>query len=182
MNTHKSPPLAHDSLTIFRSPSPTLDYFAQTISSITRQADPKAQLLERWRNIADYIASTRISWDCVIALNRNLDTVENILRSRAPIDEGWKASKEGFGLGISSMADSQSDVRYMNEITPPATDAPRVVGEANDEKQGFQNNEALLGRVTKAVAQLRERHHEFKVGRMWSAWIDSDSCQLTPCD
>lgn len=167
MNVHGKRPPALDSLTIFRSPSPPLDYFAQTTSSMTRQADPKAQLLERWRNIADYIASTRMSWDSVIALNRNLDTVENILLSRAPIDEDWKASKDGFGLGISSTVDYQLGVQC--ETTPPVSDAPGDVDGLNVEKRGFRNDEGLLGRVTKAVAQLRERHHEFKVGQTRSA-------------
>lgn len=164
-----------DSLTIFQPPSPTLDYFAQTTSSTTKQVDPKTQLVERWRNIADFIAGTRMSWDSVVALNRNLDTVEKILLSRAPIDEGWKASKEGYGLGISSMAESRLDFRFVDETTSPVSNAPEDVRDGNVEKKKcFQNNEALLGRVTKVVAQLRRRHQEFKVG--YSGSIGSGPC------
>lgn len=152
-----------DSLTTFRSPSSSSDYFTQTTPSTTRLSNPRAQLLERWQGIVDNIASKRISWDVVIALNRNLDMAENILSSPAPLDEGWKARLEDSGLGISNMADSESDVRFVSTTGPPFANAPEDTDGVDGERDIPQMNEALLARVTQAVAQLRKRHRESKV-------------------
>lgn len=152
-----------DSLTIFRSPSPSSDYFTQTTPSTTKLSDPRAQLLERWQSIADHISSKRISWDVVIALNRNLDTAENILSSRAPLDESWKARLEDSGLGISNVADSESDIQFVSKKEPAVVNAPEDVESADLEQEEPQRDEALLARVSQAVAQLRKRQHECKV-------------------
>ena len=109
-----------DSLTTFRSPSPNSDYFTQTTTGTNRLRHPRAQLLERWQGIADHIARKRLPWDVVVALNRNLDTAENIISSQAPLDESWKAMLEDSGLRISNMTDSESDVRFLSNTKPPA--------------------------------------------------------------
>lgn len=158
------PPL--DSLTTFRSPSPSSDYFTQTTPSTTKLSNPRAQLLERWKSIADQIASKHISWDIVIALNRNLDTAENIFSSRAPLDESWKARLEDSGLSISNMADSESDVSFVSRPKPLVANAPEDT-EDTEEVDGKRRiphtDEALLARFTQAVAQLRKRQRGFKV-------------------
>lgn len=160
-NRARLPP--SDSLTIFRSPSPGSDYFTQTTPSTTKSSNPRGQLLERWQTIADHVASKRIPWDVVIALNRNLDTAENILSSRAPLDESWKARLEDSGLGISNMEDSVSDFRSVSKTNPPAANAPEDTGEVEGDRRVPQMDEALLARVTQAVDQLRKRQRESKV-------------------
>lgn len=152
-----------DSLTTFRSPSPSSDYFTQTTPSTTKLSNPRAQLLERWQSIVDNIASKHLSWDVVIALNRNLDTAENILSSPAPLDESWKARLEDSGLDISNMADSESDIRFVSKTEPPFANAPEDTDGVDGERRVPQMDEALLARVTQAVAQLRKRHRESKV-------------------
>lgn len=127
--------------------------------------------MERWQSIADQIASKRISWDVVIALNRNLDTAENIFSSRAPLDESWKARLEDSGLGISNMADSESDVRFVSKPKHLVANAPEDTEEVDGERRIPHIDEVLLARVTQAVAQLRKRQHEFKVCRLRFAEI-----------
>lgn len=152
-----------DSLTIFRSPSPGSDYFTQTTPSTTKLSNPRGQLLERWQTIADHVASKRIPWDVVIALNRNLDTAENILSSRAPLDESWKARLEDSGLGISSMEEPVSEFRPVSKTNPLAANAPEDTDEVEGDRSVPRMDEALLARVTQAVVQLRKRQRECKV-------------------
>lgn len=162
-----------DSLTTFRSPSPSSDYFTETTPSTTKLSNPRAQLLERWQSIADRIASQRMSWDVVIALNRNLDTAENILSSRAPLDENWKARLEDSGLGISNMADSESDARFASEKIPVVANAPKDTDGVGGEPRTPQMDEAFLARVTQAVAQLQKRQRESKVCSLRLARVGS---------
>lgn len=152
-----------DSLTIFRFPSSSSDYFTQTTPGTTKLSNPRAQLLERWQSIADHIASKRISWDVVIALNRNLDTAERILSSEAPLDESWKARSEDSGLGISNMVDSELDVQFVSKTMAPAANTPENTDGIDGDQSVPQMDEALLARVTQAVAQLRKRQRESKV-------------------
>ncbi|MCJ1426223.1 hypothetical protein MMC29_004126 [Sticta canariensis] len=153
-----------DSLTTFRFPSPSSDYFKQTAPSTTKLSNPRAQLLERWQRVADQIASKRISWDVVIALNRNLDTAETIFSSRAPLDESWKARLEDCGLSISNMADSESDVPFISNPKPQVANAPEdtETEEVDGERRMPHTDEALLARFTQAVAQLRKRQRGYK--------------------
>ena len=122
--------------------------------------------MERWQSIADQIASEHISWDVVIALNRNLDTAENILSSRAPLDESWKVRLEDSELVISNMADSESDVPFVSKPEPLVANAPEYTEnteEVDGERRITHIDEALLARFTQAVAQLRKRQRGFKV-------------------
>lgn len=92
---------------------------------------------------------------------------ERILSSVAPLDESWKGSLEDSGLGISSMADSEPDVRFVSKSMTPAANAPEDTDGADGERSVPQMDEVLLARVTQVVAQLRKRQHESKVCSLW---------------
>ena len=157
------------SFTSFQSPSTishasNSDYFTQSTYSSTRINDPKTQLLRRWHSLAQQISQAQISWDAVIALNRNLDRVEDMLSRKAPPDDClWSPGESNRGLGIFQIKDSGVDVGYESETTPPASNAPRDVTLSNVGNNNQADGSALLERITNAVKQLRERQQEFKV-------------------
>lgn len=171
MNNSESPNrrvAKQTSFTSFQSPSTTSqslsDYFTKSTYGSARIGDPKTQLLHRWQGLAQQMSQTQMAWDVVIALNRNLDQVEDMLSHKAPLDNYQNLRGWDRGLGILHMEDSGVDVGYESETTPPASNAPKElelshVGNTDDP----MCSTALLERVTHAIKQLRDRQKEFRV-------------------
>ncbi len=160
----------------FESPSPTSDYYSELTASTARFPDPITLLSQRWQHIARQIASCRLERDTVVALNRNLDEAENILLWSAPAVV--QQANKTLGLGI--MRDSNREERMdgLAEMTPPASaepDAPGVVEFASRKRLEDEANAALMGRLSKAVEQLRQRHEEFKVRGSAVQWLRCQS-------
>ena len=149
----------------FHCQTPTSDYFTESTGNTTRLSDPKFQLLKRWQTLSGHISAKRMSWDAMIALNRHLDEMENVLL--------WIPQKQGKivehveGLGISSIDGEQS----LNVVggTSPATsvsakeDALEGAEQLASKAQESLDNLSLLERVTEVVQQLRQRQEELKV-------------------
>lgn len=170
MNTYnpRSPRTpAHNLLPPFESPSPSSDYYSELTASATKFVDPITLLSQRWHHIASRVASARLERDTVVALNRNLDEAENILMWRAP--EVAEPKIAGLGLGIVRDRDGGDETRSVAQITPPASakpDAPARVEVGSLQRDEDEANAALMGRLTKAVEQLRRRQEDFKVRQL----------------
>lgn len=152
----------------FRSPSTVSntshsDYFTQSAHSFIELKDPRHQLLQRWQTLSRQISQAALSGDAVIALNRNLDHVEDILSKQSLLDRGWKMSKINQELAISGMKDSAVGVDIGGEATPPASIAPENTRTSNSDVNDQVGDTALVERVMNAVTQLRRRQQEFKV-------------------
>lgn len=104
-----------------------------------------------------------MSWDVVIALNRNLDQVEDMISHTVPLDIYQSPLGWSHGLGISRMEDSGVDIGSTNETTPPASNAPKDLEVSPLGNVDSFGGTALLGRVMNVVQQLRCRQQEFKV-------------------
>ncbi len=109
-----------------------------------------------------------MSWDTVIALNRQLDVVENLLLSPAPLDEFWRTREEYLELRFSNMmAHPQLDSPSMGENTPAALcDAPGKMRGLIGKRESSHDNGAIVERLANAVARLQQRQHESKVSRL----------------
>ena len=146
--------------TRFRSfQSPTSDYL--TVSSIVTgvSKDPKAQLYQRWQDLSNRIFDKRLSRYSVIALNRNLDEIENLLAVDAP--ELAPADSQHAGLGIFKPR-VDGTIEQDDEISRPAG---WMLDTTSRQAQGHEDAAPLLERITNVVEELRHRQEEFKVRR-----------------
>ena len=152
----------HKPMTPFEYQFPISDYYTELMTSTTKSSDPIALLSQRWQGIASQITSRRLERDTVVALNRNLDEVENILLWSAP-----EVQQGNAGLGLGILRDSGEEaVDCAGRMTPPASaepDAPEVVELEPRIQVENEANTALMERLSKAVDQLRQRQEEFKV-------------------
>lgn len=124
-------------------------------------------LSQRWQCVASQITRARLQRDTVVALNRNLDEAENILLWRAP--KVVQQKKEAFGLGIMIDSDGKDQMDGVGEATPPASaepDAPAFAEDGSRKRLDDEATSALMGRLSKAVDQLRQRQEEFRVRRL----------------
>ena len=145
--------------------SPSSDYSSELTTSTFRFPDPTTLLSQRWQHISRQISRRRLERNTVVALNRNLDEAENILIWSAP--ETVQQANKGLGLGIRMDSDRGEHLDCTTEITPPASaepDAPAPVDLGSRKRLEDEAHSALLGRLSKAVEQLRQRQEEFKVG------------------
>lgn len=99
----------------------------------------------------------------MVALNRKLDEVESVLGWPMPGNETDEATKQECGLGFTNTVDIEQLSEASEEMTPPASDAPERLSSSMVDDQTLSCDSALLGRVTRAVEQLRQRQQEFKV-------------------
>ena len=142
---------------------PTSDYLTQSITSSTWSTDPQAVLLQRWRDMADELATMRLSRSSVVALNRHLDEAESLLARDASATRRYK--EETVGLGISKDIPSGSPMS-LNADSPPRSekiDAPEAANFICSTEQVSQSAKDLLERVTRAASQLRQRQKDYKV-------------------
>lgn len=147
----------------FQSQSFTFDYFTQTTNTTATLGDPQAQLLERWKGFGSYLSSGRLSWKTVIAIDRKLDEVQNVLRRSMPEKEGEEGKKNELGLGITRNFEAEQPSEATGEVTPPASEVPESLRLSAVDDQTTNSDSKLLERVTQAVEQLRRRQQEFKV-------------------
>lgn len=162
----------------FESPSPTSDYYSELTASTTKFFDPITLLSQRWHQIARQISSARLERDTVVALNRNLDEAEHILMWRAP--EFAEPKNASLGLGIVGDSDDGEESHCVTQITPSASakpDAPALVEVGSLRRGEDEANAALMGRLTKAVEQLRRRQEEFKVRDLVLPWLMCSECR-----
>lgn len=138
-----------------------------------RLLDPSEQLVKRWQRIGSEIASSRrMSWNAVIALNRQLDIVENLLQSLEPLDEFWRRQEDYTGLGILN-----NRVRYFEPtVSMVGGNLPSLRDDAPQEMTGSVakrpislDDGTIAKRLSNAVSKLQRRQYEFKVrgGLRW---------------
>ena len=142
--------------------SPTSDYLTQSTDTM-RSSSPQTLLSQRWLFISGEISSRQLSRDSVVALNRSLDEVENLLSWNAPGILWHKTAH--FGLGITERSPADSPM-ILPETTPPDSTrayAPDVVERPGSRIKESGDDQALLQRIASAVEQLRRRQEEFKV-------------------
>ncbi|MCJ1259415.1 hypothetical protein MMC24_007252 [Lignoscripta atroalba] len=127
-----------------------------------RSSSPQTLLSQRWLFISGEISSRQLSRDSVVALNRSLDEVENLLSWNAPGILWHKTAH--FGLGITERSPADSPM-ILPETTPPDSTrayAPDVVERPGSRIKESGDDQALLQRIASAVEQLRRRQEEFK--------------------
>lgn len=112
----------------------------------------------------------------MIALNRNLDQVEDMISHTVPLDIYQSPLGWNHGLGISRTEDSGVDIGSADETTPPASNAPKGLEVSHLENVDSFGGTALLGRVMNVVQQLRHRQQEFNV--CMKRYADKISFQL----
>ncbi len=155
---------AHKLSHSFQSQSSTSDYFTQSTNTTATQGDPQTLLLDRWKYLGLNLFPGHMSWKTVVAMNRKLDEVERILGWPMPERETDEAKEQELGLGVTNTVNTEHFLRATGEVTTPASDAPERWSPPKADDQTLDSDAALLGRITQAVEQLRQRQHEFKVG------------------
>lgn len=108
-----------------------------------------------------------MSWDAVIALNRQLDIVENLLHSLEPLDEFWRIQEDYTGLDIVSNQVEQhleQDISLAGGTFPSLRDdAPQEMTRSGAKRTISLDDGAIAKHLSNAVSQLQRRHHESKV-------------------
>lgn len=107
-----------------------------------------------------------MSWNAVIALNRQLDIVENLLQSLEPLDEFWRRQEDYTGLGILN-----NRVRYFEPtVSMVGGNLPSLRDDAPQEMTGSVakrpislDDGTIAKRLSNAVSKLQRRQYEFKV-------------------
>lgn len=111
-----------------------------------------------------------MSWNAVIALNRQLDIVENLLQSLEPLDEFWRRQEDYTGLGILN-----NRVRYFEptvsmvggNLQSLRDDAPQEMTGSVAKRPISLDDGTIAKRLSNAVSKLQRRQYEFKVrGRL----------------
>lgn len=132
-----------------------------------RVPDPSKQLIKRWQRIGSEIAtSRRVSWDSVIALNRQLDIVENLLQSPEPLDEFWRIQEDYTGLATlkNRVEYFEPDVSLAGGNLPSLRDdAPQEMTRSMAKRTMSLDDGSIAKRVSNAVTRLQRRQFESKV-------------------
>lgn len=150
-------------------PADSYNTSTPTLASATskRLLDPSEQLIKRWQRIGSEIASSRrMSWDAVIALNRQLDIVENLLQSLEPLDEFWRIQEDYTGLGIlnNRVRYFEPDVSMVGGNLPSlCEDAPQEMTRSMAKRTISLDDGAIAKQLSIAVSQLQRRQYESKV-------------------
>ena len=147
--------------------SPTSDDLTQSTSSVrtTRSAtDPQNLLLQRWHQISSDVATRKLSRKTVIALDRNLDEVEELISWDAPEKrQGREVDYVGLGIGPDVF---EHKTIASTPLTPPRSrgfDAPRGDEHGVIDEAPLQQMEPMLEKITYLVNELRKRQEEFRV-------------------
>ncbi|MCJ1320799.1 hypothetical protein MMC15_006140 [Xylographa vitiligo] len=157
-----SPRLSHAQHAV----SPSSDYLTQSTSSTatkSRCQDPHILLLQRWQRLTGELAARRLSRKSVVALNRALDEVEDLLvwdEPQAPRD----MSQHNTGLGIADDVFVQK-IEIRQAMTPPDStilNAPEGLEQERKEIKRLQQTEPALDRVEHLVKELRKRQEDFR--------------------
>lgn len=107
-----------------------------------------------------------MSWDAVIALNRQLDIVENLLQSLEPLDEFWRIQEDYTGLGIlnNRVRYFEPDVSMVGGNLPSlCEDAPQEMTRSMAKHTISLDDGAIAKQLSIAVSQLQRRQYESKV-------------------
>lgn len=107
-----------------------------------------------------------MSWDAVIALNRQLDIVENLLHSLEPMDEFWRIQEDYTGLNIvnNQVEHWEMEVSLAGGTLPSlCNDAPREMTRSVAKRNISLDDGVIAKRLSNAVSQLQRRHYESKV-------------------
>lgn len=107
-----------------------------------------------------------MSWDAVIALNRQLDIVENLMHSLEPLDEFWRIQEDYTGLDIvnNRVEHFELDVSLAGGALPALRDdAPQEMTRSVAKRTISLDDEAIAKHLSNAVSQLQRRQYESKV-------------------
>lgn len=119
-------------------------------------------------------------WDAVIALNRQLDIVENLLQSLDPLNEFWRIQEDYTDLDIlnNRVEYFEPDVSLVGGSLPSVRDdAPQERTESMAKRTMSLDDGAIAKRLSNAVSQLQRRQYEYKVrGGVWE-----NRRRLSPC-
>lgn len=149
---------------LIRSATETLtDFSPSSTADTTMLNDPALLLFRRMNELSTKFCMSRPTGKTVVALNRKLDELEDVLLPSTHAQEEPKGRTDReFGI-LDAAEDwkpfSQSDVQ--NLIAPPSSKALAVQEVAMHDIDGRSQ---LLSRVSEAMEQLRQRQREMKVG------------------
>lgn len=107
-----------------------------------------------------------MSWNSVIALNRQLDIVENLLQSLEPLEEFWRIQEDCTGLGVlnNRVRYFQPDISVVDGNLPSlCDDAPQEMTGSMAKRTISLDNGAIAKHLSNAVSQLQRRQYESKV-------------------
>lgn len=107
-----------------------------------------------------------MSWDAVIALNRQLDIVENLLHSPEPLDAFWRIQEDYTGLDIVNdrVKHFEMDVSLASGTLPSlCDDAPREMTRSVAKRTISLDDGPIAKHLSNAVSQLQRRQYESKV-------------------
>lgn len=106
-----------------------------------------------------------MSWDAVIALNRQLDIVENLLHSLEPLDEFWRIQDyTGLDIVNNRVEHFELDVSLAGgALTSLRDDAPQEMTRSVAKRTISLDDEAIAKHLSNAVSQLQRRQYESKV-------------------
>lgn len=107
-----------------------------------------------------------MSWDAVIALNRQLDIVENLLQSLEPLDEFWRMQEYYTGLDIlnNRVEYFETDISLVCGNLPSLRDnAPQELTRSMAKRTMSLDDGAIAKHLSNAVSQLQRRQYESKV-------------------
>lgn len=107
-----------------------------------------------------------MSWDAVIALNRELDIVENLLHSLEPLDDFWRIQEDYTGLDIvnNRVKNLELDVSLAGGTFPSLRDdAPQEMTRSVAKRTISLDDGAIAKHLSNAVSQLQRRQYESKV-------------------
>lgn len=111
-----------------------------------------------------------MSWDTVIALNRQLDIVENLLHSLEPLDEFWRIQEDYTGLDVvnNRVEYFEPDISLEGGELPShyrslRDDAPQEINRSVAKRTVSLDDGAIARHLSNAVSQLQRRQYESKV-------------------
>lgn len=128
----------------------------------TTMQDPSLKLFRRMNQLSTSLCVSRPTSKTIIAINRKLDELEDILSASSHGQDKTAAHQNG-GLGFLGTIDGPK--RFVQsaeqDATIPLTFEPlRLPGPAAD---AIDERSQLLSRVAEAMRQLRQRQREMKV-------------------
>ena len=132
------------------------EFFGPSIGNTVLSNNPSIQLLQRWQSLSARIASQNFNRLAVVALNRKLDEVEDILSavSAGPSNHQGTLPPEHHVHNFASLD---------TEELPSFPNTSEDVTQPEDVLGGSIRSSALLERVGRTMDQLRQRQRDFKV-------------------